>query len=187
MGVSRTRRRAWLGAGLAVAVSMAGAAVATSAQAATGCRVSYSVTSQWQGGFGAAVTIDNLGDPLTGWQLGWSFAAGQTVTQLWNGSVAQSGAQVTVTNAAYNGNLPTGGSASFGFNATAGSSNPVPASFSLNGVACTGGTTPTPTTPTPAPTTPAPSAPTTFTNPVVWQDFADGDIIRVGDAYYYSA
>jgi beta-xylosidase len=27
----------------------------------------------------------------------------------------------------------------------------------------------------------------TFSNPVVWQDFADGDIIRVGDAYYYSA
>jgi beta-xylosidase len=27
----------------------------------------------------------------------------------------------------------------------------------------------------------------TFTNPVVWQDFADGDIIRVGDVYYYSA
>lgn len=26
-----------------------------------------------------------------------------------------------------------------------------------------------------------------FTNPVVWQDFADGDLIRVGDAYYYSA
>ena len=40
-----------------------------------------------------------------------------------------------------------------------------------------GGTTPT----TPPPTT------GTFTNPVVWQDFADGDIIRVGDAYYYSA
>ncbi|MDQ0374135.1 family 43 glycosylhydrolase [Cellulomonas humilata] len=35
------------------------------------------------------------------------------------------------------------------------------------------------------PTTPPPSG--TFTNPVVWQDFADGDIIRVGDAYYYSA
>ncbi|MGY0002906.1 family 43 glycosylhydrolase [Micromonospora sp. I033] len=27
----------------------------------------------------------------------------------------------------------------------------------------------------------------TYTNPVVWQDFADGDVIRVGDAYYYSA
>jgi beta-xylosidase len=40
-----------------------------------------------------------------------------------------------------------------------------------------GGTTPT----TPPPTTGS------FTNPVVWQDFADGDIIRVGDTYYYSA
>ncbi|GIJ72388.1 family 43 glycosylhydrolase [Virgisporangium ochraceum] len=29
--------------------------------------------------------------------------------------------------------------------------------------------------------------PGTYNNPVVWQDFADGDIIRVGDAYYYSA
>ncbi|HST82215.1 MAG TPA: glycoside hydrolase 43 family protein [Kineosporiaceae bacterium] len=26
-----------------------------------------------------------------------------------------------------------------------------------------------------------------FSNPVVWQDFADGDMIRVGEAYYYSA
>jgi beta-xylosidase len=36
------------------------------------------------------------------------------------------------------------------------------------------------------------STPTTpptgqYTNPVIWQDFADIDIIRVGDAYYYSA
>jgi beta-xylosidase len=44
-----------------------------------------------------------------------------------------------------------------------------------------GGPTPTPT-PTP---TPGPGG--NYTNPVVWQDFADGDIIRVGDAYYYSA
>ncbi|NUR71488.1 MAG: family 43 glycosylhydrolase [Hamadaea sp.] len=26
-----------------------------------------------------------------------------------------------------------------------------------------------------------------YTNPIVWQDFADGDIIRVGDVYYYTA
>ncbi|MEW2331628.1 family 43 glycosylhydrolase [Micromonospora chersina] len=38
----------------------------------------------------------------------------------------------------------------------------------------------------PTPTTSTPPA-TSYTNPVVWQDFADGDIIRVGDAYYYSA
>ncbi|MEU3165704.1 family 43 glycosylhydrolase [Streptosporangium sp. NPDC006930] len=46
-----------------------------------------------------------------------------------------------------------------------------------------GGPNPTPT-PTPTPT-PGPGG--NYTNPVVWQDFADGDIIRVGDAYYYSA
>ncbi|MDH2423993.1 RICIN domain-containing protein [Sphaerisporangium sp. TRM90804] len=40
--------------------------------------------------------------------------------------------------------------------------------------------------PSPTPT-PTPTAGGNYTNPVVWQDFADGDIIRVGDAYYYSA
>ncbi|WP_212735410.1 RICIN domain-containing protein [Herbidospora galbida] len=44
-----------------------------------------------------------------------------------------------------------------------------------------GGATPTPTP------TPTPNPGGNYTNPVVWQDFADGDIIRVGDAYYYSA
>jgi beta-xylosidase len=29
--------------------------------------------------------------------------------------------------------------------------------------------------------------PTTFTNPVLWEDLADIDILRVGDTYYYSA
>ena len=45
-----------------------------------------------------------------------------------------------------------------------------------------GGTDPT----TPPPTTPPPSN-GTYSNPVVWQDFADVDIIRVDDAYYMSA
>ncbi|MFC4592501.1 family 43 glycosylhydrolase [Sphaerisporangium corydalis] len=42
------------------------------------------------------------------------------------------------------------------------------------------------TGPTPTPT-PTPTSGGVYTNPVVWQDFADGDIIRVGDTYYYSA
>jgi hypothetical protein len=36
-----------------------------------------------------------------------------------------------------------------------------------------------------SPTTPPQTS--QYTNPVAWQDFADGDIIRVGDTYYYSA
>jgi glucuronoarabinoxylan endo-1,4-beta-xylanase len=27
------------------------------------------VSSQWQGGFGASVSISNLGDPVSGWTL----------------------------------------------------------------------------------------------------------------------
>jgi beta-xylosidase len=37
-----------------------------------------------------------------------------------------------------------------------------------------------------AQTTPS-QAPSTFQNPVLWEDLADIDILRVGDAYYYSA
>ncbi|HWS35556.1 MAG TPA: family 43 glycosylhydrolase [Actinoplanes sp.] len=178
------RGRILLASTLVLTVAAGLTIAATGAQAAAGCRVTYTVTNQWEGGFGANVTIDNLGDPLTGWRLGWSFSAGQTVTQLWNGTVTQSGTQVTVTNAAFNGSVPTGGSASFGFNGTRGSANPVPASFTLNGVTCTGSAGPTGS---PSATPSTGTTPGTFTNPVVWQDFADGDIIRVGDAYYYSA
>ncbi|WP_212828866.1 family 43 glycosylhydrolase [Catellatospora sp. TT07R-123] len=42
-----------------------------------------------------------------------------------------------------------------------------------------GGASPTPST--------SPSNNSPYGNPVVWQDFADLDIIRVGDTYYYSA
>jgi hypothetical protein len=135
------------------------AATAASAQAAAGCRVDYAVTNSWPGGFGASVTVTNLGDPLTGWQLSWTYAAGQTVTQLWSGVVQQSGAQVTVTNASYNAALPTGGSAAFGFNGASTGSNPAPAGFVLNGTTCTGApATSTPTSSPTSPPTPTPSS-----------------------------
>jgi hypothetical protein len=151
-----------LAVGLAVTAGVV-AATTTPAQAAAGCRVDYAVTSSWPGGFGASVTVTNLGDPINGWQLSWSFTTGQTITQLWNGSVTQSGAQVTVANASYNAAITTGGTAAFGFNGASTGSNPAPAAFTLNGVVCTGApVTPTPTTssatPTPTPTTSTPPA-----------------------------
>ena len=130
---------------------------APSASAATGCRVTYAVANQWPGGFGANVTVTNLGDPVSAWTLVWSYGAGQQVTQAWNATVTQSGAQVTARNAGYNGALATNGSASFGFNGSWTGSNPVPAAFTLNGTACTGGVTGTPS-PTPTRST-SPSAP----------------------------
>jgi cellulose binding protein with CBM2 domain len=161
---------------LAIAVvATLGAAVAVTAHgasaAAAGCQVSYTVGSQWAGGFGANVAVTNLGDPLTGWTLRWSFGGGQTVTQAWNATVTQSGTAVTAVNAGYNGSLGTNGSAAFGFNGSWTGANPVPTAFTLNGVACTGaidpttapptGPTTTPTTPTTAPTTTPTTGPTT--------------------------
>ncbi|MFB9234899.1 arabinofuranosidase catalytic domain-containing protein [Plantactinospora siamensis] len=155
-----SHRRLWLAAATTVAVGAYGAVAVQSAQAATGCQVNYVISSSWPGGFGANVTINNLGDPVNGWRLSWSFGAGQTIQQLWNGSYTQSGAAVTVTNASYNGSIPTGGSTNFGFNGSWNGSNPVPGSFSLNGVACTGGVTPTSVPPSsPPPSSPPPSSP----------------------------
>src|SRR5690348_7535344 len=92
----------------AVLVGTAAIAVAPPAgAAAAGCAVTYTVTSQWQGGFGASVALTNLGDPLTGWTLTWTYGAGQTVTQAWNATVTQSGSAVTARNVAYNGTVAT--------------------------------------------------------------------------------
>jgi len=103
------------------------------------CHIDYTVVSQWGGGFGAAITINNTGTTaISNWTLTWSFPDGQTVTQLWNGNVTQSGANVTVTNMSYNGNIASGGSYSaMGFNGTWNNSvNDPPASFAVNGVTC---------------------------------------------------
>jgi endo-1,4-beta-xylanase len=106
---------------------------------AGGCRVSYAVTNQWPGGFGVNVVVTNLGPAVTSWRLTWSFSAGQTVTQLWNGTVTQSGSQVAVVNASYNGTVASGSTVSFGFNGSWTASNPSPTSFGFNGTACTSG------------------------------------------------
>ena len=144
--------------------------VEAASAASAGCRVDYTISSQWPGGFGANVNVVNLGDAVTSWRLTWSFGAGQTITQLWNGTYTQSGSQVSVVNAPYNGTIATGGSQTFGFNGSWNGSNPKPADFALNGTSCTGvvGTSGAPTSesPWPPPTSaPVTSAPVTSVPP----------------------
>ncbi|MEN3308008.1 MAG: rhamnogalacturonan endolyase [Micromonosporaceae bacterium] len=161
----RRRKRAVIAtAAAATAAIGAGVLTATAASAATGCGVDYAVSSQWQGGFGANVTITNLGDPVTGWTLTWSYTAGQTVTQAWNATATQSGANVTATDVSYNGAIATNGTAAFGFNGSwNNAANPDPASFTLNGIACTGavGASPSPSVGSPRPS----SSPGATTSP----------------------
>ena len=121
------------------AASSQAAAETSAASGGSACHVGYSITNQWPGGFGASITIDNTGTTaLSNLTLTWSFANGQTVTQLWNGNVAQSGSTVTVTNMSYNGSIPAGGSYSgVGFNGSwNNTTNAVPTSFAVNGTTC---------------------------------------------------
>src|ERR1035441_2759979 len=45
------------------------------------CNIGYTISDQWQGGFGAAITINKIRRAsLTSWTLAWPFANGQTIT-----------------------------------------------------------------------------------------------------------
>ncbi|GLX09250.1 cellulose-binding domain-containing protein [Microbispora sp. NBRC 16548] len=175
---------------LALAACLAGAAAGTTVAAhaaSAACRVTYTVGSQWNGGFSANVAITNLGDPVSGWTLRWAFGTGQSVMQAWSANVTQSGSAVTAANVSWNGSLATGASTAFGFNGTwNNTTNPVPAGFTLNGVACTGGPAASPsaspsTSPSPSPSpsasptkspsasaSPSPSTPPARTVRVFW-------------------
>jgi len=142
----------------AMFVAAAGLATgqAATAHAAVACDVAYT-TNDWQGGFTANITLKNLGDPLTSWNLGFTFAAGQRVQQGWSATWAQSGTQVTARNLDWNGALATGASTSIGFNGSWSGSNPKPTSFTVNGVTC-GGQNPVNQPPTVSLTSPASGA-----------------------------
>jgi cellulose 1,4-beta-cellobiosidase len=102
------------------------------------CHIGYTITNQWIPGFQVALSIGNTGTtPINGWTLTWSFANGQTITQLWNGIESQTGANVTVLNEPYNANIPAGTSyTAAGFTGTWSGTNSVPTAFSLNGTPC---------------------------------------------------
>ncbi|MEV4759497.1 glycoside hydrolase family 48 protein [Micromonospora sp. NPDC049559] len=118
---------------------------AGAAHAAVACDVVYA-TNEWGGGFSANLTLKNLGDPINGWTLRFTFPGNQRVTQGWSANWTQSGNQVTATSMSWNGNLATGASTGIGFNGSFSGSNPRPTSFSINGVTCNGAPTQQPPT-----------------------------------------
>ncbi|MEU3996332.1 cellulase family glycosylhydrolase [Streptomyces fungicidicus] len=80
------------------------------------CSAAYTVTNDWGGGFNAEVKVTNTGTvPLKSWTVKWTWPGAQKVTNMWNASYTQSGPTVTAANAAHNGAVPAGGSASLGF------------------------------------------------------------------------
>jgi cellulose 1,4-beta-cellobiosidase len=100
----------------------------------SGCTATYAITGSWPGGFQGQVTVAAGSSALSGWKVGWSFPAAETINNLWNGSYTQSGQSVSVTNANYDGSVAAGASTTFGFTATDSGSDAAPSALT-----CTSG------------------------------------------------
>lgn len=102
------------------------------------CHVSYSVTSQWSNGFTSAVSIENTGTiKVTSWKLTWTWPGNQAITESWDATYSQSGANATLNSESYNGQLNPGATASgIGFNASYKGTNSAPPAFYVNGTLC---------------------------------------------------
>ncbi|MFB9235618.1 cellulose binding domain-containing protein [Plantactinospora siamensis] len=97
------------------------------------CTATYRSVNSWPGGFQGEVTVtNNGGTPLNGWTVRLTLAGGQAISSLWNGTNTGTTGNVTVRNAAYNGNLGANASTTFGFTATGDGATPP------SNVGCTG-------------------------------------------------
>jgi hypothetical protein len=80
-----------------------------------GCSAAVTVASQWNGGFQDNVTVTAGSAAIKGWSVKWTFANGETVSQMWSAGYSASGSTVTATNVPWNGALAAKASTSFGF------------------------------------------------------------------------
>jgi hypothetical protein len=144
----RPRRLALLATGILVAAGLT-TVTATPAFAAVVCQVDYTLRTQWNTGFTADLTLRNAptSDALNGWTIGFTWPGNQQITQPpWNaGTWSQTGNQVSISNAGWNGNVAPGGTVTgIGFNGSYSGTNTAPTNFTVNGTSCGGPQQPTP-------------------------------------------
>jgi hypothetical protein len=101
------------------------------------CRVTYAPDWQSSVAFGGSGTITNTGTtPIAAWSLAFSFAGNQVIDVSWGSSFTQSGQQVIVRNAAWNGTINPGQSVGFGYRATYSGTNTPVNNWRLNDQPC---------------------------------------------------
>ena len=91
------------------------------------CSVVYRTVNSWQGGFQGEIMVTAGSAEINGWTVRWTVSSGQTITQVWNGTLAVSGSNVSISNTSYNGSLRASASTTFGFLANGTPSTPSPA------------------------------------------------------------
>ncbi|WUV78030.1 glycoside hydrolase family 9 protein [Streptomyces sp. NBC_01477] len=100
------------------------------------CQVTYT-SYRWSAGFTTVVYLKNTGTTaVSPWELTWSFADNQQITDRWQAEITQSGHQVSAKPVSWNGSLAPGASVYFGFNGTSSGQVADPVALSMNGGRC---------------------------------------------------
>lgn len=99
------------------------------------CTFSAAVVNAWSTGYTMTVTINAI-EPISDWYAIITLPDGQVLVQVWNTDATQSGSQIVFRPAPWNGEIPAGGSAGFGF-VVSGSYEPPPhIEVWADGIAC---------------------------------------------------
>ena len=114
------------------------ASAKTLAGSGSNCHITYVDQNDWGSGFTAAISIKNTGNSqINGWNLTWTWSGNQQITQSWNSNYTQSGQNVSLTNAPWNGTINPGDTLTgIGFNANYSGTNNNPTVFYVNGGLC---------------------------------------------------
>ncbi|MEV7225869.1 cellulose binding domain-containing protein [Polymorphospora sp. NPDC051019] len=79
------------------------------------CTATATITSAWDGGFVASVTVRNTAaERLDGWRVWWRWPGDERIQTAWNAVPDGTAAEPAVRDAGHNATLPPGGSATFG-------------------------------------------------------------------------
>lgn len=125
-------------AALALPLGMTAAAGTPAQAAAVQCSVDYKA-NDWGSGFSTELTVTNRSTAaIAGWTLTYAYAGNQQPTNGWNGTWSQSGKNITVKNAAWNGSIAAGAAVTTGAQFSYSGTNAAPTSFAVNGTACVG-------------------------------------------------
>src|SRR5689334_13978176 len=123
---------------------------AVNALGAGSVTATFTVTQDWGTGWGATYTVTNgTASTLNGWKLEFDLPGDGQITSFWDADVTQTGQHYVAVNKSWAPTLAAGASFSWGMN---GKGAKPPVNCKINGVACSGGSTPTTGAPTPTAT-----------------------------------
>lgn len=107
----------------------------------------FKTTTTWETGYCAEMRVANTtGTALNGWAVTFELIPGMTIASLWRGHWSMEGGRHTVRNQDWNGSLPPGAEAFFGFCGHHTGTIRPPLHCTLNGQPCGGGQTSPPST-----------------------------------------